>query len=115
MSTVKLRKTSKDKDEKPRDLGKTNQTILSTYFRNMFSAIMLIHKSDFLDKSQKLKYIKIYRAQLSNPELIILFFNVLSRFGKKWNENNLIKEYEFIKNIPSGTCNGYEPKDYYNI
>jgi hypothetical protein len=112
-SNVELNKTKTFTNNKPRDLGKTNQTILSTYFRNMYNAIMLIHKSDILNKEQKKKYIRIFRAQLSNPELVIIFFNVLSRFGKKWNENNIIIEYELIKNLPTSTCNGYNPRDYY--
>ena len=100
-------------NDKPKDLGKTNQTILSAYFRNMYNAIMLIHKSSILNEEQKRQYIRVYRAQLSNPELVIIFFNVLSRFGKKWNENNIIAKYEFIKNLPTNTCNGYNPKNYY--
>jgi hypothetical protein len=110
---VNGQKTKTFTDDKPKDIGKTNQTVLSTYFRNMYNAIMLIHNSDILDKEQKKKYIRVYRAQLSNPELVVLFFNVLSRFGKKWNENNIIMEYEFIKNLPTNTCNGFNPKDYY--
>jgi len=101
--------------DKPKDIGMTNQTILSTYFRNMYNAIMLIHKSPLLNRKQKKEYIKVYRAQLSNPELVILFFNVLSRFGQKWNENNIIVEYELIKNLPTSTCKGYNPKDYYSM
>ena len=114
-SCINTQKTITFTNNNPKDLGKTNQTILSTYFRNMYNAIMLIHKSDILNKEQKKKYIRIFRAQLSNPELVILFFNVLSRFGKKWNENNIIIEYELIKNLPTSTCNGYNPKDYYTM
>ena len=70
--------------------GRTNQTNLSTYFRNMYNAIKLIDSSKFLKEEEKQEIIKIYRAQLSNPELYVLFFNVISRFGKKWIENKYL-------------------------
>ncbi len=94
-------------------IGRTNQTNLSTYFRNMYNAIKLVDDSKNLKKEEKRELIKIYRAQLSNPELYVLFFNVLSRFGKKWKENKYITEYEFIKNIPHNYCDGYIPNKYF--
>lgn len=35
----------------------------------------------------------------------------MSRFGKQWKANNLILEYELLKNLPLNSCNGYNPKD----
>ncbi|HTB52830.1 MAG TPA: putative phage abortive infection protein [Ferruginibacter sp.] len=96
-------------------LGRTNQTSLSTYFRNMYNAIKLIDDNKFLSIDEKKDLIKIYRAQLSNPELYVLFFNVVSRFGKKWKEKKYITRYEFIKNIPTGYCDGYDPKIFFPI
>lgn len=93
--------------------GRTNQTNLSTYFRNMYNAIKLIDSSKFLDRREKEEIIKIYRAQLSNPELYVLFFNVMSRFGKKWIQNNYITRYKLLKNIPKNYCEDYDPKDYF--
>lgn len=93
--------------------GRTNQTNLSTYFRNMYNAIKLIDSSKFLDRREKEDLIKIYRAQLSNPELYVLFFNVMSRFGKKWIQNNYITRYKLLKNIPRNYCEDYDPKDYF--
>lgn len=63
-------------------LGRTNQTELSCYFRNMYNAIKLIDNDKHLTTKEKTDLIKIYRSQLSNPELYILFFNLVSRFGK---------------------------------
>lgn len=94
-------------------IGRTNQTNLSTYFRNMYNAIKLVDESRFLKKIEKEELIKIYRAQLSNPELYVLFFNVLSRFGKKWKEREYITKYQLLKNIPHNYCDGYVPNDYF--
>lgn len=93
--------------------GRTNQTNLSTYFRNMYNAIKLIDSSKFLKEEEKQEIIKIYRAQLSNPELYVLFFNVISRFGKKWIENKYITKYQLLKNIPNNYCDGYIPANYF--
>ncbi|HEY3369987.1 MAG TPA: putative phage abortive infection protein [Prolixibacteraceae bacterium] len=94
-------------------IGRTNQTNLSTYFRNMYNAIKLVNNSNFLNEKEKKELIKIYRAQLSNPELYVLFFNLLSRFGKKWKENEYITNYQLLKNIPHNYCDGYIPKNYF--
>lgn len=95
------------------DLGRTNQTNLSTYFRNMYNAIKMVDESKYLNKREKKNLIKIYRAQLSNPELYILFFNLISRFGKKWKINGYVETYELLKNIPHNYCDDYNPKDYF--
>lgn len=96
-------------------LGRTNQTSLSSYFRNMYNLIKLIDNDKYLSKQEKKNLIKIYRAQLSNPELYILFFNLRSYFGKKWDANGYVERYELLKNIPKGYCDGYNPEDYYKI
>lgn len=96
-------------------VGRTNQTSLSAYYRNMYNAIKLIDNNNFLTEKEKKDCIKIFRAQLSNPELYILFFNLVSRFGKKWIENKYVTKYEFIKNIPLDYCSGYNPKSFFQI
>lgn len=96
-------------------IGRTNQTALSTYFRNMYNAIKLVDSAKELSKTEKEELIKIYRAQLSNPELYVLFFNLTSRFGKKWQEKGYITKYDFLKNIPKDYLDGYNPKDYFNF
>lgn len=96
-------------------IGRTNQTNLSTYFRNMYNAIKLVDTSKVLSNEEKKELIKIYRAQLSNPELYVLFFNITSRFGKKWNEKEFVKKYNLIKNLPKDYCDGFNPKDFFDI
>ena len=106
---------TKIKENPKLKLGRTNQTSLSAYFRNMYNAIKLVDDNKYLKPSDKIELIKIYRAQLSNPELYVLFFNLMSRFGNKWKENKYVITYNFTKNIPKGYCDGYEPNDYFNM
>lgn len=91
-------------------LGRTNQTSLSSYFRNMYNAIKLVDDNKILSDAEKKDLIKIFRAQLSNPELHILFNNLVSQFGKKWKEKKYIANYEFVKNLPKGYCDLCDPK-----
>lgn len=107
-----LEKIQENKDLK---LGRTNQTSLSSYFRNMYNLIKLVDNDKYLSKQEKKNLITIYRAQLSNPELYVLFFNLRSYFGKKWNTNGYIEKYELLKNIPKDYCDGYNPADYYKM
>lgn len=95
------------------NIGRTNQTSLSSYYRNMYNAIKLIDEDEYLTKTEKKKLITIYRAQLSNPELYVLFMSLMSRFGKNWEEKNFILKYEFIKNLPLNYCDDINPKDYF--
>ncbi len=96
-------------------LGRTNQTDLSSYFRNMYNTIKLVHNDKYLSINEKKDLVKIYRAQLSNPELYILFFNLSSRFGKKWNDNGYINQYEILTNLPLDYCDGYDPKQFFDM
>lgn len=96
-------------------LSRSNQTHLSSYFRNMYNAIRLIDESIYLNDEEKKHYVKILRAQLSNPELYILFFNLLSRFGTKWREKEYIEKYSFLTNLPMKYTDDYNPKTYFKI
>lgn len=91
-------------------LGRTNQNYLSVYFRNIYNTIKIIDSTNLLSEGEKKGYIKILRAQLSNAELYVLFFNLLSRFGKKWITNEYVSKYEIIQNLPPKYCDGYDPK-----
>ena len=94
-------------------IGRTNQHYLSVYCRNMYKAIKLIDEASCLSDKEKKGYIKVLRAQLSNSELYVLFFNFLSRFGHKWIENDYIEKYELLQNLPLKYCDGYEPEQYF--
>ncbi len=98
------------------NISRTNETSLSSYFRNMYSAIKFVDDDKSLSETEKKKLIKIFRAQLSNPELYVFYLNISSRFGKNWIDKKLITDYELIKNIPKNYCgqNGkYDPKKYF--
>ena len=94
-------------------LHRTNQNYLSVYYRNLYNTIKLIDTSTSLAEEEKKQHIKILRARLCNSELYVLFFNVISRFGRKWIENDYIEHYQLIQNLPPRYCDGYDPKEYF--
>ncbi len=86
---------------------------LGHYFRNLFQIVAFIVKSDPVIEN-KYSYIKTIRAQLSNHEQLLLFYNSLSIFGQPWLENNYLDEWGMIKNMPLGLARFYlSPKDIF--
>jgi hypothetical protein len=76
---------------------------LAHYYRHLFQTVKFVvnQGSDLLSYSDKRKYLRILRAQLSNHEQVMLFYNWKSDFGKNWeNANNkFFTDYRMIHNI----------------
>ena len=75
---------------------KSRQGELGHYFRTLYNIIKFIKQSDVKNKSF---YTNLVRAQLSNQELIILYFNCLSEYGSE-KFKPLIEEFSLLKNMP---------------
>ena len=75
-----------------------HQSRLAHYYRHLYQTVKYVHLQKL--KINKYDYLKTLRAQLSNHEQVLLCYNVFSRLGRKWVKENLISEYNFIKNIP---------------
>jgi hypothetical protein len=95
-----------------------HQSQLGHYFRHLRRIVTFVHRNSFLTPKQKRAYMRILRAQLSNHEQIILFFNSISDLGLKWELKNddgetLITTYNLLRNIPLGSIYGFRPKSYY--
>lgn len=94
-------------------INRTNQTNLSVYFKNMYNAIKMVDESLLLSQEEKNELINIYKAQLSNPELYVLLFYLISRFGKaNYNKNwqKYQNTYKFFD-----TKEGEIPTNYFKI
>ena len=72
-----------------------NQADLGHYFRNLYHIIKFV---DQADTDNKKRYTNFVRAQLSSNELVILFYNCLTSFGKT-KFKPLIQEYSLLKNM----------------
>lgn len=76
---------------------------LANYYRHLFQTVKFVVKQNekFISYSEKRNYLRILRAQLSNSEQALLFYNWYSDFGKQWQEekNKFFTDYRMIHNI----------------
>ena len=72
-----------------------HQSDLGHYFRNLYHIFKFIKKSEIENKKS---YTNLVRAQLSNDELFLLFYNSSSTLGKD-KFLPLIEEYNLLKNL----------------
>lgn len=85
---------------------KGNQSRLAHYYRHLFQTVKFVANQNegFISYEDKRKYLRILRAQLSNYEQALLFFNWFSDFGYKWEEpnnlgNKFFTDYRIIHNL----------------
>lgn len=81
----------------------------------MYNAIRLIDESIYLTECEKMHYDRILIAQPSNPELYVLCFNPLSRFGKIKREKQYIEKYSVLTSLPMKYTYYYNPRTYFRI
>lgn len=74
---------------------------LGHYYRHLFHTVKYVVSVDLLTYGDKIRYLRILRAQLSNHEQMMLFYNWLSGYGDKWenDENQFFTEYCMIHNL----------------
>ncbi len=89
------------------ELSDKFRTDFSHYFRNLYRIIRMIDRTMFdlddhdRDFNRKYYYTSIVRAQLSDYELLWLFYNCLSSKGKKF--KSLVEQYGLLKNMPKSS------------
>ncbi|GAA4022415.1 hypothetical protein GCM10022386_01640 [Flavobacterium cheonhonense] len=76
---------------------------LSQYFRHLFLTVKFVANQDenFINYDEKREYLRMLRAQMSNYEQVLLFYNWFSGFGKEWenDNNNFFTDYRMIHNV----------------
>lgn len=107
------------KDNLRFELFEGHSSELAHYYRHLFQTVKFVvnQKDILLDYSEKRKYLRILRAQLSNHEQVMLFYNWLSSFGKQWNNetNKFFTDYRMIHNIHQGLIvEGIKLEDLFN-
>ncbi|MBX7044827.1 MAG: hypothetical protein K1X86_03235 [Ignavibacteria bacterium] len=75
-----------------------HQSRLAHYFRHMYQTVKFVDGQKI--EIEKYEYVKMLRAQLSNHEQALLFLNSISYLGETWKDEDLITNYELIKNLP---------------
>jgi Putative phage abortive infection protein len=113
----------------------TVQTDFGHYFRNLYRIIKFVHETDFFSKEDldispdsvmyrdlikynianhnaRYNYTSMIRAQLSDYELLWIFYNCLSINGHE-KFKPLIEEYSLLKNLPQSKIHSVELVDRY--
>ena len=73
---------------------KDHQTELGHYYRYLYNVIRFVANSEYSDGP----YIKLIRAQLSDQELLMLFYNCTSVYGG--NFKKYISDFALLDNMP---------------
>lgn len=83
--------------EKYEQFYKKRQSDLSHYFKSFYHILKFIKRGKKnIDKNY---YASLLRAQASNYELILIFYNGISVYGKE-KLKPLLKEYNILKSVP---------------
>ena len=85
-----------------------HQSRLGHYYRHLFSTVKYVvkkEKEDLFSYKQSREYLKILRAQMSNDEQIMLYYNYIIGFGANWDYlgeegNEFLTKYRMLHNLP---------------
>lgn len=72
------------------------------YFRHLYRIFKYIDESDLIDEKERYEYASIVRSQLSDYELVMLFYNCLAQKDNGKEENKfkpLIEKYAIFNNL----------------
>lgn len=100
-------------------------SLLGHYFRHLYQTVQFIAREENLQEDEKYNYAKMVRAQLSDFEQALLYYNSLSVMGKKWitpigivdiKKMCLIARFRLIKNMPYYfEYFGIKPGDFFEV
>lgn len=82
---------------------------LGHYFRSLYTIFKYINDSEIKDKK---KYANIVRSQLSDYELLVLFYNCISKHGEQ-KFKPLATDFEIFNNLQTSKLFKPEDKNYY--
>ncbi len=79
-----------------------HQSRLGHYYRHLFQTVKYVDKQevDLITEDDKIDYLRMLRAQLSDYEQVLLYYNAISHLGEGWLQNNYFIKYKMIHNIP---------------
>lgn len=81
----------------------------SHYFRNLYHTLRFIKESPLIEDSERPRYAKYVRSQLSEPELLCLFYNSLTKIELPGREKmelgypkmgKLLFDFDILQNLP---------------
>lgn len=70
---------------------------LAMYFMSLYRLFKIIEECSHLENGEKIYYHKILRSQISKDELLVLYYNYHSEFGKK--PLPIVLRYDYFKHL----------------
>ena len=85
-----------------KDFWMESRSDLGHYMRFIYNIIRYIDECEFgmqdISNEIKYKYVRILRSQISDYELVIIYYNMLSLYGEKFRIYS--KKYDLLDNLP---------------
>lgn len=81
---------------------------LARYYRHLYQTVVHLHNTymdNVITKKELNNNLNTLRAQLTNEEQLLLYYNYIAGFGENWDKNGnkgykFLSEYRMIHNIP---------------
>lgn len=73
-------------------------TIFDHYFRHLYRMVKFVKESDLIEDEDRYDYVAMIRSQLSKYELVWLYYNALSCYGRE-KFKPMIEDYALLKNL----------------
>jgi hypothetical protein len=89
-----------------------NKKYFEHYFNTISEILKYVANSPDINEIQKKFYMGIFKAQLSNYELIFLFYHGISNYSDGIKE--ILEDFKFLKNIDEGLIFKIEHLKFYN-
>jgi len=92
------------------------QALLGHYFRHLFQIVQYISEQseDLFSDEEKYGFAKLLRAQLSNYEQLLLWYNAVGGPGSAWLKRNWFVQFRMIRNLPIPLADfGLSPEEYF--
>lgn len=90
----------------------SNTTIFNHYFRHLYRIIKYTDSTDLIEDCERYDYACIVRSQLSDYELVLLFYNCLTANGRE-KFKPLIEKYSMFNNLRIELLANHKHKNEY--
>ncbi|EDP97841.1 putative phage abortive infection protein [Kordia algicida OT-1] len=93
-----------------------HESRLGHYYRHLYSTVKYVVNQDgkLLTYKEVRRYLKILRAQMSNDEQLMLYYNYIIGFGRDWEKNGFLTKYRMLHNLPIDKVRYTEkPRDHF--
>lgn len=89
-------------------------TKIGHYYRHLYQTVKYVssQKHHLFTPQLKYSYVVMLRAQLSNFEQVLFYYNIISVLGRPWITEGYVKDYKMIVNLPLSFADfGIQPEE----